>query len=202
VPYKHIIENVISKVKKFKGVHQVLVLEEDDKKRVLELERQAEQRVIMGLGQGDSQGVKTALKRDVVISIITDNEYEWPPGPNVILMQEGEVIGEEMTDEGLKKLKKRKDVIITGNFVIYKDKISKSSLINRAPPLVIFPPKGYPQIEEMPHVKDAIVGSPSLPTDIYLRSRMCVKSEEALGTVLVGFNILVISPGVEDDDRS
>lgn len=107
----------------------------------------------------------------------------------MILMQEGEVIGEEMTDEGLKKLKNSKDVIITGNFVIYKDKISKSSLMNRAPPLLIFLSKGYPQIEEMPHVKDVIVGSPSLPTDIYLKSRMCVRSEEALGTVLVGFNL-------------
>lgn len=72
-------KTLYQKLKKFKGVHQVLVLEEDDKRKALELERQAEQRVIMGLGQGDNQGVKTALKRDVVMSIITDNEYEWPP---------------------------------------------------------------------------------------------------------------------------
>jgi len=170
-----VIEDVVSRIKSIRGVRQVLILTEEDKRRVLELEREAEQRVMMGLGLGDNRGVKVALRCDVVVAFITDAEYEWPPGPNLVLTWKGKVIGED---------------VVMGNFVVYKDRVPMPSLIAEEPPLAVFPPKPCPEIENVPRIYNAVQGSPSPPADTYLKKRMNTDLRDPrLGTALVGFNL-------------
>lgn len=187
---KDVVENVVSKVKGIRGVHQVFILTGEDKRKVSELERQAEQKVMMGLGLGDNRGIKEALKRNFVIAFVTDADYEWPPGPNVVLECRGEVIGEEVSDsKKLEELRKSKDIVSMGNFVLHKNKISKLSPMAKEPPLVAFPPKSCPQVENVPGACNTAWGCPSPPACIYLKRRMGADLEDSrFGTVLVGFN--------------
>lgn len=186
-----IVENVVSKIKGVRGVHQVLILTEEDKRKVSELEGQAEQKVMMGLGLGDNRGIKEALKRDVVIAFVTDADYVWPLGPSVVLECKGEVIGEEVSDpKKLEEFRKSRDVIIMGSFVLYKSKIPKPPPMAKESLLVVFPPKPCPQVENVPGACNAVVGSPSPPASIYLKGRMGANMEDPrLGTVLVGFDL-------------
>lgn len=186
-----VIRDVTSKIRSIKGVQQVLILTDEDKKKVLELEKQAEQRMMMGLGLGDNQGVKEALKRNVSVAFVTDMEYKWPPGANVILTWKGNVIGEEINDyEKLEELKKSKNIILMGNFALYKDRMPQPSLMVHEPPLVILPPKPCPEVGNLPHVHNVVQGSPSPPADNYLKDRMQADlKDQRLGTVLLGFDL-------------
>lgn len=188
--YEHIVREVISIIQSIKGVRQVFILTDEDKRKVLELERQAEKR-FMGLGRGDNQGVKTVLERNTVIAFLTDAEYRWPPGPNIILFWKGKVIGEEVYDpKKLEKLKNKTGVYLAGNFALYKNNMPKPSLMIQEPPVVVFPPKPYPEIKKkVPMIDDVVLGSPSPSSDAYLKKRMKADLEnKRLGTALLGFN--------------
>jgi len=186
-----VIRDIVSKIRSIKGVQQVLILTDEDKRKVLELEKLAEQRVMMGLGLGDNRGVKEALKRGAVVAFVTDMEYEWPPGPNVILTWKERVIGEEINDpEKLEELKNSKNIVLMGNFALYKDRMPQPSLMIHEPPLVILPPKSCPEVEKLPHVHNVVQGSPSPPADSYLKDRMQADlRDQRLGTVLLGFDL-------------
>jgi len=182
-----VVKEVMCKMKSFKGVFEAMLLTEEDRKTVFELEKQAEQRVIFGLGRGHNEGVEMALKRKIVIAFVTDAEYDKHTGQNVILIQNGEIIGEEIVDlKKLEELKNREDSLVCGTFVLYKNGVPK---IAPEPPIVVILPKRFPEIEEIPHVKNAVLGSPSVPADTYLKEKMHAESREQIGTILIGFDL-------------
>jgi len=192
MPPENIIRNVLSIIREIKGVHQVIVLSDEDKEKVLELERQAERKVIMGLVKGDNQGVKTALNRAAVIASVTDSRYVWPLGPSLLIFWKGKFIGEEVSDpKKLEKLRDNRNVVLIGSLVLYKDRILGFSLTTKEPPIVVFPAKPFPTVEKITKVYDAVQGSPSPPTNRYLKMRMKADLEDTeLGTIVVGFNFL------------
>ncbi|ADI74784.1 conserved hypothetical protein [Methanohalobium evestigatum Z-7303] len=187
---KKIIEKVKNRVMEMKGVCGVFTLDADDLENIKEQEKKAEDMTLMGLGKGDNQGVKEVINRDVVMVFTTNKEFEWPCSPQVILMKEGEKIGEEMDDtEKLKEYEETGDALVIGNIVIY-DKSSISSLTGTSKPLVVvMPPKECPTVEEVPEINDVVLGSPSPPTDEYLKDRMEAVCESGMGSFLLGFNI-------------
>ena len=189
--HKQIVKEVVNAIKNFKGVHQVIVLKEEDKKKVLELEMSVEQKVLMGLGRGDNQGVKISLEREITIAFVTDIDYAWPPGPNVILVCNGNVVGYEVSDpKTLEELKKRKDALLMGNFVMFKDMVSKHLHATKEPPFVIFPVKSCPDVEKISKVHEVVQGSPSPPICDYLMRKMKANfKDKQLGIALLGFNI-------------
>lgn len=187
---KKIIEKVKNRVMEMKGVCGVFTLNADDLENIKEQEKKAEDMTLMGLGKGDNQGVKEVINRDVVMVFTTNKKFEWPCSPQVILMKEGEKIGEEMDDtEKLKEYEETGDALVIGNIVIY-DKSSISSLTGTSKPLVVvMPPKECPTVEEVPEISDVVLGSPSPPTDEYLKDRMEAVCESGMGSFLLGFNI-------------
>ncbi len=188
-PYNNKIREAVTKLKGVKGIRKALVLTKEDRMKIIDLEKSAEKRVMMGLGQGDNQGIKKVLASDVVIAFITEAEYEWPCGPNMIITQEGIIIGEYIPPSKLEEVKKCKNVILLKNFALYKDRITKLSSSAQKPPIIIFPAKPCPKVEEISGICDAVQGSPSLPSDIYLKERMKVNQKNGqLGTILIGFN--------------
>ena len=92
-----IIQDVLCRIKAIKGVEDTYILNEEDKEKIFELEKKAEGAVLMGMGIGDNQGIKEVLKREIIIAFTTNMDYVWPEGPNVILMQYGEKIGEDIS---------------------------------------------------------------------------------------------------------
>lgn len=109
-----------------KGVEDTYILSEEDKEKIFELEKKAEGAVLMGMGVGDNRGIKEVLKRQLIIAFTTNMDYVWPEGPNVILMQYGEKVGEDIYDpEKLEECKMCKDMMVMGNFVIYRSAVPK-----------------------------------------------------------------------------
>jgi len=172
-----------------KGVEQTYILNEEDREKVLELEKKAEGAVLMGLGVGDNQGIKEVFKRQVIIAFTTNMDYVWPEGPNVILMQFGEKVGEDVYDpEKLEECKKCKDMMVMGNFVIYRSAVPKPQASKKEPITVILPPQKCDEVECVTGVANAVLGSPSTPSDEYIRSVMGLKPETGRGTFIVGFD--------------
>lgn len=115
-----------------KGVEDTYVLSEEDKEKILELEKKADGAVLMGLGVGDNQGIKEVFKRQIIIAFTTNMDYVWPEGPNVVLMQYGEKIGEDIYDsKKLEECKKCEDMLVMGNLVIYKNAVPKPGSVKK-----------------------------------------------------------------------
>ena len=187
---KDITQDVICRIKAMKGVEDTYILNEEDKQKIFELEKKVEGAVLMGLGVGDNQGVKEVFKRQIIIAFTTNMDYVWPEGPNVILMQYGEKVGEDIYDpEKLEECKRCNDMLVMGNFVIYKNAVPKSKTAQKEPITVVLPPQKCQEVDCAEGVINAVLASPSTPTDEYLRSVMGLKPETGRGTFLIGLNI-------------
>jgi hypothetical protein len=187
---KDIIQDVICRLKAIKGVEETYILNEIDKEKIFELEKKAEGAVLMGLGVGDNQGVKEVFKRQTIIAFTTNMNYVWPEGPNVILMQHGEKIGEDIYDsQKLEECKKCKDMMVMGNFVIYTKAVPKPKDAKKESITVLLPPQKCPEVECVDGIINAVLASPSTPSDEYIRSAMDLKPETGLGTFLIGFDL-------------
>ncbi len=185
------VDQITDGLKRLKGIRAVYSLTEQDKARVLEVEEAATRKVLLGLGRGDNQGLKEALARNTSLVLTTDAEFEWPRGPNVLLMWRGELIGRDVDDpEELEEFKRRKDVVVSGNFVIFRDKMPSARELAAEPPMVVFPPKPLPQLERDFRVREAVIGFPCPSSDLLLKRVFNISVEDrSLGTAIVGFNL-------------
>jgi hypothetical protein len=191
VEREEVIKNVEREIKAVKGVGYTYILDDEDRKNISELEEKADQMTLMGLGIGDNKGVKEVLKCDIVMPFTTDMEYEWPPDPNVILMHKGEMVGEDVSDpEKLKEWEGKEDTLVIGNIVIYGKSVLTSVMGGSEPLVVVLPPKECPPVAKVSGVKEAILASPSPPTDEYLKEKMDLASKCGAGTgsFLLGIN--------------
>jgi len=183
-------EQIADGLKRLRGVRAVYPLTEGEKARILKAEEEAGQRVLLGLGRSDNRGVKEALARETSLTLITDAEFEWPKGPQVLLMWEREILGGEFENpDEIERFKQRKGVVVSGCFVIFKDKMPPARQLASNPPTVVFPPKPLPQLERRFGVRDAVIGFPCPPTDRLLKEAFNISVENhSLGTAIVGFN--------------
>lgn len=183
------IEDVLCKIKAIKGVEDTYILDEEDKETILQLEKKAEGMVLMGLGQGDNQGVKEVFRRQVIVAFTTTMDYVWPEGPNVILMQNGERVGEDVyNEEKLEECRNCKDILVMGNIILYKNAIPKGIKGKNEPLTVVLPPQECSAVERA-GIENVVLGSPSTPSDEYIRDRMGLVNEKGQGTFLIGFDI-------------
>ena len=187
---KNVIQDVVCRIKAIKGVEDTYILSEEDKDKIFELEKKAEGAVLMGLGVGDNQGIKEVFKRQVIIAFTTNMNYVWPEGPNVVLIQYGEKIGEDVYDpEKLEECKKCNDMLVMGNFVIYRNAVPKPKDTKKEPITVVLPPQKCQDVECVEGVINAVLASPSTPSDEYIRSVMDLKPALGLGTFIIGFDL-------------
>ncbi len=187
---KDVIQDVICRIKAIKGVEDTYILSEEDKEKIFELEKKAEGAVLMGLGVGDNQGIKEVFKRQVIIAFTTNMSYVWPEGPNVVLMQYGEKVGEDIYDqEKLETCKKCNDMVVMGNFVIYRSAVPKPRDAKKEPITVVLPPQKCQDVECVEGVTNVVLASPSTPSDEYIRSVMGLKPAVGLGTFIIGLDL-------------
>ncbi|WP_410508871.1 hypothetical protein RSJ42_00905 [Methanosarcina hadiensis] len=185
-----IIQDVLCRIKAMKGVEDTYILSEEDKQKILELEKKAEGAVLMGMGVGDNQGIKEVLNRQLIIAFTTNMDYVWPEGPNVVLMQYGEKIGEDVYDPAkLEECKKCKDMLVMGNFVIYRSAVPKPAEAKKEPITVVLPPQKCKDLECVNELTNIVLASPSTPSDEYIRSVMGLKPAVGMGTFIIGFDL-------------
>lgn len=184
-----IIEDVQCKIKAMKGVEDTYVITEEDREKIFALEKEAEGAVLMGLGIGDNRGIKEVFGRQVIIAFTTNMDYVWPEGPNVVLMQYGEKVGEDVYDpEKLEECKKCKDMMVMGNLVLYRNAVPKPKEAKKEPLTVVLPPQKCPEVECACGATNVVLASPSTPTDEYIRKQMGLQTGKGLGTFIIGFD--------------
>ncbi|MDI3539613.1 MAG: hypothetical protein PWR29_147 [Methanolobus sp.] len=184
-----IIEQVSCCIKNMKGVGDILILTDQDREIIRELEKKADQMTLMGLGIGDNKGVKQVLENDVIFAFTTNMDFKWPAGPNVILMHHGCVVGEDVDDQQkLEEFKCCKTNLVIGNIVIYDTGVLKRVDSKKDPLVVVMPPKPCPELDGIPMVCNATLASPSPPSDEYMKERMGLQNIHGTGTFMLGFD--------------
>ncbi|WP_338102908.1 hypothetical protein [Methanolapillus millepedarum] len=178
------IEEIKTHLSQVKGVDCVFMLTEEDKAAVEKLEEAANGNVLMGMGEGDNQGVKEVFKKECILCFTTTKEYVWPKPPNVIMMQGGEIVGFDCAAEDVCKYEGKVDYLVMGTFIIDKSKVPTAS----GKPIVILPPKPY-ELDDSCQIKEAVLGSPSTPSDEYIRKVYNFDKSPEKGTFFLGFDL-------------
>ena len=169
-------------LKGIEGVICVKELTEEEKSEVLRLEEEAEKSVLMGLCRGINIGVREALKKRKVFACASDRSFKWPQSSYIKIVCGEEVIGEDVNDQARLERLKSEGNIVAGTLIFYRDKM-RLFRDRRDETMVQILPLEMGEI----HGKKAVVGSPSPPADLFLKSRMKVDTElSGLGTILIG----------------
>jgi hypothetical protein len=194
---KECVEKVCSIVKECRGVCSIVEeLDDTQRKKILELEK-AEENKLVQFGAGiENQGVKEVLTRDVVLLITNNQNFEYRD-PTIILKAEEEVVGEEISDKArLDEIRGKPGYFVTGKserpFVIYTHKLRGKRGV---PVKFITLPFSLPDdrlrkgLEDTDGVSDLICGWPSRSVDQFLKQTFGIPTDDVqLGTLLVGFN--------------
>ncbi|WP_321430410.1 hypothetical protein [uncultured Methanolobus sp.] len=187
--HDEIIDNVKNSIIQMQGVGNTLLLNENDREIIRELEKKADEMTLMGLGRGDNKGVKAVLENDVIFAFTTNMDFCWPEGPNVILMHDGCVVGQDIDDEAkLEEVKTCRDKLVIGNIVIYDTSVLKKMDVKNNPLIVVLPPKSCDEVEAVDRACNVILASPSPPSDEYLKEKMGLENLHGTGTFLLGFD--------------
>lgn len=178
------IKTVIEKLKTIKGIESIFLINQDIKNKIIELEEEANGKVLMGMGIGDNQGIKVAFKKKYLLAVITNKEYKWPKPPNVIMMQNETIIGFDCTKEEIKQYSKNSDYSVFGSFVMIKKKVPNA----KGKPIVVLPSKNFDELNDICTGINSVIASPSTPSDEYIYKIFNVKKNNENGTIIVGFD--------------
>ena len=173
------------------GVLEARILSQEDRIAIEIIENSVEKELVFGLGYCDHKGITASLERDIMVALVTNMDYIWPPGANVIITWEERVVGGEIADESQREqLLNKPNVIVKGSFVLYKDQLPKGSELRKKPCTLVFPPKPYPILDQIQGIADAIFVSPSKSTDSYLKNQLGFPlDQQGLGTAIIAFNV-------------
>ncbi len=108
-------------------VQDVKKLCQEDINKLLEIEKEAEQRSLMSLGKVINVAVREALECENIYIILNTVDFDWGTEfPTLLMKKEGEIVGEEVRNVNrISELSRNKDIwFMHKNFAVYKNKIS------------------------------------------------------------------------------
>jgi len=116
---------VISALKNAKGIGEARPLLFEDRQKIMDIELDAENRSLMGLGKVVNTGIRDVMECHLIYVALSNMDFDWGC-PTLVLKKGQEVVGEEVRDEEvIVSLSNQKNVwFMHKNFVVYKDKIS------------------------------------------------------------------------------
>ena len=183
---------MISTLEKTKGIVKASPFAFEHRRKIMEIEQDAEKRSLMGLGKVINVGVRNVLNCDLIYVALNNMDFDWGCHATLILKKGDEVVGEEVRDEGIiAGLSNRKNVwFMHKNFVIYKDKMSFPQDIMQKicyfeiPPL----PAEWCLVEDNTFQCDSIIyANPCTLSDTFLKEQYFDGlDEKGCGTILVG----------------
>jgi hypothetical protein len=185
-------EIILGGLHRVRGISRALALPEEDRRRVLDVEEQAEQKSLMGLGKVVNAGVREVLRCDRVYVALTSMDFDWGCKPNLLMKKGDEIVGEEVSDEGaIRRLGQQKNVwFMHKNFVVYKDRVSFPQDVMQKICYFEIPchPADWCIVEaEQPTCHELIYAWPSTPCDVFLKGQYFGAADaRGSGTVLVG----------------
>ena len=188
-------ELILAALSRTRGIVRAAPIADKDRRSILEVEEDAEARSLMGLGKVINAGVREVLECDWCYVALTDLEFSWGNGANLIMKKGDEVVGEEVENkEKIERLSKDPNVwFLHRNFVVYKDKISFPRDVMEKICYFEIPshPADWFVLEEADFRYQFIVyGYPSTPCDVFLKERYFQgRDERGSGTILVGVKL-------------
>jgi hypothetical protein len=190
-------EIILEALSRLKGISRIALLAGEDRRKVLEIEEEAEAKSLMGLGKVINAGVRAVIECDRVYVALTNMEFNWGYRPNLLMKKGGDTVGEEVTDEEtIERLSKDKNNwFMHKNFVVFKDKVSfpqdvMKKICHFEIPYHPAPPDWCLADQADFEIETLIYGSPSTACDIFLKSRYFEGTDErGSGTILIGVNL-------------
>lgn len=179
---------VIRVLQHVKGVEAAQVVQKIHHSKILKKESLMEYHLSNKAAAWRNEGLRDVLKRNVITSISHNSGLRHPPGPTVVLISGGIILGEEVwkKDKILEFKKNSGEILIGKNFVLHKDTLKARSLRR---PIFVFPSLPFPEVEVVDGVKDVASASLSVSTDIFIKEIMGWSHiDPTLATVLIGFN--------------
>lgn len=188
-------ELILEALRRVKGITKVATFADEDRGRVIEIEQEAEEKSLMGLGKVINAGVREVVECHWIYVGLTSMEFDWSERPNLLMKKEDAIVGEEVTNpHTIKRLKDDKNVwFMHKNFVVYRDRVAFPHDIMKKICYFEIPchPADWCIVDQGAVQCHSIVyGSPSTPCDVFLKGRY-FQAEDAKGsgTVLIGVKL-------------
>jgi hypothetical protein len=200
-------------LRKIPGTIDVVRLDDGQRRSVVELESQYESSSPLPIR---NIGVRLLGRRSACFALLKDSRFRPPKGPTVFLVEDGvpadsagsgtagdparsllvdgaryRIVGEEVIPG--RDHSAEATIALDDSFVILPDRRSKAGV----PCVFMLPPISFPELEAEARelrIRDIISISPSLMTDMWLRSALEFPPSNALATLLVGCNPDVEGP--------
>ena len=182
----------ISTFVEVRGIVEVSPLFDESRQQILDIEQDAQDRSLMGLGKVINTGVKKVLTYDLTYVALTSMDFDWGCHPTLVLKKGKEVVGKEIRDKDeIAKLSNQDNVwFMHKNFVVYRDKISfPSDIMEKICHFEIPHLSGEWCMPKENHLQgySIIFANPATPCDVYLKKQYFKgRDERGLGTVLIG----------------
>jgi len=188
-------EMMIAVMNRVTGIVESRTFSDRDRPKILNIEKEAEKKGLMGLGKVVNSGVSDVLKCELVYTALTDMDFDWGCDASLVLKKGAEIVGQEVRDEKIiADLSNQKNVwFMHQNFVVYKDKISFPQDIMKQIchfDIPALPATWCAVADKKFECHSIIYANPSTPSDTYLKTHYFKGvDEKGLGTVIVGVEL-------------
>jgi hypothetical protein len=186
---------MVPTLKKVKGIVDAHPFLSEDRRKIIDIEQDAEKRSLMGLGKVINTGVREVLNCDLIYVALNNMDFDWGCQATLVLKKGDEVVGEEVRDEKIiARLSNRKNVwFMHKNFVVFKDKMSFPQDIMQKICYFEIPclPAEWCLLEDNTlQCHSIIYANPCTPSDIFLKEQyFSGLDERGFGTILVGIKL-------------
>lgn len=182
---------LLAELQQVRGLVAVKPFELADLPEILRIEKEAEEKSLLGLGRVTNTGIQAVACCRLIYTALTSMDFDWTFHGSLLLKKGDEIVGEEVRDPvRLEQLQGRKDVwFMHRNFVVYKHKLRFPQDIMQKichfeiPPI----PCNWPVVTCLPAGYRLILANPSTPGDVFLKKKYFQGwDERGLGTILIG----------------
>lgn len=186
---------MVSALTKVQGIVEASPFLSEDHQKIVDIEQDAENRSLMGLGKVVNTGVREVLNCDLIYVALNNMDFDWGCHATLALIKDDEVVGEEVRDEAvIAGLRNKKNVwFMHKNFVVYKDKINFPQDIMKKICHFEIPwlPAEWCTVEnDTFRCHSIIYANPCTPSDVFLKDQyFSGLDERGLGTILVGVKL-------------
>lgn len=182
-----ILEEVEARMRIMHGLRHILILDEEWRKKIIELEHEDEtEEAMVGLMKMKNVGIWECFKRQEQMMIVVDKDaIILRLAKNLLQISDshGHIIGEWVNEARIGEYAKDPDAIKIGeDFILYPDRKIEGE------PYFIIPEVGFPFLYGTTGIKNITSGSPSKITTEFVLSSLKME-KKGLWTHLVGFDL-------------
>ncbi len=173
------------------GVIKLKLLNAEEKKGILEIEKLEENKIVFGMCKSINEGVREALNREYTAAIIIDSsKFKYPYHPHMEIRYRDRIVGEEVTRERADELKKDKtNIFLWDTFVIYFHEMPRGPG-SREEMRLHFLPRPLEISDSSTEISDCVLGVPSVQGDRILKEFLDRElGGPEIGSCLVGYNL-------------